>query len=415
MKYILRTPSKSNRYDYLIVAIIGLLAFGNIGGGLTPLRTVAIPVFLISLAYAFKPNSTRLLADLHFFLTLFSLLVLISLLWTLDFGQAVKEIAYFFIHSCVVLSIVYFSGVAKSPLGSICRGWSLAVAITVPVALAEIVFDWHLPMSLHGTDTVINYGDGQFGQKVFASVTFGNWNGYVSFLCFALPFVIGDVWQARSRLTRQLLLLLIIFMGVAVLVNASRGGVAALLVILLISAFKYFRSNARGKFSCSIVFLAIVFVGGWFGYDFLSFQLLSRLDSISFVEDRYREALFFNGIKLLVQSNFLGVGVGSLVASYEKIGAEFLLPHNLFLELLIQYGVLLFVCFAYLLLRIYWVARRSENQVARLVVFSSLISLPVVGIINSGYWLGSVIWCYLASIVAIALQPKFRNSRLANV
>ena len=152
--------------------------------------------------------------------------------------------------------------------------------------------------------------------------------------------------------------------------------------------------------------MVVVLVGGWLSYDTLSLQLLSRLDSNTFVGDSHRESLFITGLELLVTSNFLGVGVGSLVAAYEKLGSDVLLPHNVFLELLVQYGVVLFAIFIYLLCRIYYLSRYSSDVVARFVVFSAILSLPVVGVVNSGYWLSPIIWCYLASIFVIAYYSR---------
>ena len=402
------TKLPNNFADNLIAFMLGILAFGNLGGSMTPLRMVALPMLAVGFVHSAKQPRSRFLAELHFFLFLFCSWMIFSVVWTLDYSEATKEILYFFVHSSLFLALVYLSGIAANPIRSICTGWVIAVAATAPVALVELIFDWHLPMSLQVSDTLINYGDGNISAKMFASVTFGNWNTYVVFLCFALPFLIGFVRLSQSNSRSLLGILLVLFVGAVVLINASRGGLVAFLIVAFISAYQYLRSTAERKLRTSALLAFVVCFGVWFGYDFLSFQILSKLGAIGFVEDSYRETLWLNGIELILDSKLLGVGVGSLMAAYERLGADILLPHNMFLEIFIQYGLIMFAFFLYLLLRVGGFGLSTKDSSAKFVVLSSLVSLPVVGIINSGYWLSPVVWCYLASVFMIGFHARFR-------
>lgn len=233
VRYSVLRPNQSNLYDFTVIIILGLLSFGNLGGSSTPLRLIAVPIFIFALSYSFKKVNNRYLVELHFFLVFFLIYMFLSVIWSINYEQALKEIIYFFVHASILLSLVYFARKAAHPIKSICVGWALSVAITVPVAIIELLFDWHLPVSLHEADTMINYGEGQISQKIFASVTFGNWNGYVAFLCFSLPFLIGCAHLSRLRSTKFLSLILILFVGVIVIINASRGGVVAFLFVSL--------------------------------------------------------------------------------------------------------------------------------------------------------------------------------------
>lgn len=398
-----------NKFDCAIILMLGMLSFGNIGGATTPVRVIAIP-FIIFLMFTSAVKIRKgPIADLHLFLVIFLFWMILSLGWSIDYGQAAKEVAYFLIHSSIFLGLVFAAGKADDPIKSVCLGWMVAVALTMPVAIAEFVLDWHLPVSINEAGTIINYGEGRIAQKIFASATFGNWNTYVTFLCFSLPFLIGCVYLNKLFFYKIISMVVIFAAGIIVIINASRGGLIAFSLISIFGIFNHLRLGGRGKWADFLSVLLIAGVGIWFSYDLLSFQMLARLDSVSLVGDDDRSAVFLSSLGLLVDSNFVGVGVGSLVAAYEKLGANVFLPHNVFMELLVQYGVVIFILFVYLLLRIYFLSRKSSDPVSKFVVSSALISLPIVGVINSGYWLNPLIWCYLASIFAISFHSRSRG------
>lgn len=401
-----------NKFDYAIILMLGMLSFGNLGGATTPLRVIAIPFFIFFMLTSVVKIRKGPVAELHLFLVVFLFWMVLSFGWSIDYGQAVKEVLYFFVHTTVLLGVVYAAEKAVDPIKSVCLGWMMAVALTIPVAIAEFVLDWHLPVSINEAGTIINYGGGRVAQKTFASATFGNWNAYVTFLCFSLPFLIGCVYLNRLTFYKVISMVIIFAAGIIVVINASRGGLIAFSLISILGIFNHLRAGGRGKWAA---FLSVLLIAGgiiWFSYDLLSFQLLARLNSVSLVGDDERSAVFLSSIGLLVASNFVGVGVGSLVAAYEKLGANVFLPHNVFMELLVQYGVVLFILFVCLLFRIYFLSRKSPGTVSKFVVSSALISLPIVGVINSGYWLSPLIWCYLASIFVISFHSRLRGGRI---
>lgn len=394
-----------NRYDYLTVFLLAMLCFGGVGllgGGLTPLRILPIPVF----AYFVLSGGLRIrkgiLLDLHLFLAVFGLWAFASLPFAIDLGQAVRDVAYFVIHAALLLSIVYSAGKAVRPMASVCFGWTLAVALTMPIAMAEIFVDWHLPISIQESGSTVNYGGGQIAQKVFASATFGNWNAYVTFLCLSLPFLVGYAWSAGSFWSRLFAYALVAAVGCVVLINASRGGVVAYLLILMLAGYAAFRARAGGQRFKPFVMLFFAALLFWLAYSLLGFQFQARLGNTSLVSDDSRMGLIYDSAEILAASNYLGVGAGGMTDAYSRVSADAVVPHNLFLELLVQYGVILFVLFLYVLIRILLIGKRSSSPGVRFIVIASLTSLPVIGIINSGYWLNPYTWCYLGSVISVA-------------
>ena len=410
-----------NKFDYAIVLMLSLLSFGNLGGAAIPLRVIAIPFFLFLILSSAVRSKKGAFADLYFFLFAFFFWMVLSLMWAIDYGEAIKEVVYFIIHAVILLGIVYAAGKAVDPIKSVCLGWMMAVVLTIPIAITELVLDRHLSISLVEADTMVNYGEGLIAQKTFASATFGNWNAYVVFLCFSLPFLIGCVYQSRKGIFKIASMVVIATVGVIIFVNASRGGTIAFLLISIFGIFNHMRLGGRGRGRgrgkwvslISVILIAVGFF--WFNYEFLTFQLLARLTSASLVGDDDRSSLFVDSINLLDASHFVGVGVGSLVASYARLGSVVLLPHNLFLELLVQYGVILFIIFVHLLFRMYFLSRRSSDPISKFIVLSALISLPVVGVVNSGYWLSPLIWCYLASIFVISFYSRREQGSIFHV
>ena len=108
------------------------------------------------------------------------------------------------------------------------------------------------------------------------------------------------------------------------------------------------------------------------------------------------------GLKLLEDTYFFGTGSGSfdseMFYSHFSIGAA----HNLFLEVLISYGLVVFIFFIGLFLRMFKFARENPFLNSRFIVFTSLTAFPVVSIINSTYVLSMSVWVLIASLYIIA-------------
>lgn len=390
----------TNRYDIGIILLISLLIFGGIGGMLSPIRVVALilsPYIWINIIYS---KSKEIKIVLAFFILWYTY-SLFSLCWTSSISEALKELFYYYCHFSLFFLIILWSKKAQRPLLSVILGWCLFFVYSLPIALNEIWNNFHLSSSLHG-NLDVNIGHGIIVNKKYAAVTFGNYNTYVTILCYSLPFLFSLLLYGKKLLTQFIGWSLVLSLAYILITNASRGGIISYIIVFIIFLFHY--KNVRYKhkrllvyFIVIILLLAIVSYGKE-----LFMQILLRIgesDNISDVgEDSSRITLIKLSLKLFAESMFIGTGIGSIVASLQTIAPEFTIPHNLFIEILVQYSFIIFFFFLFFLYKLYLRARHSGNNIIKFVIYSSLACLPFVGVINSGYLLAPEFWVYGASL-----------------
>src|SRR5690606_7720185 len=209
--------------------------------------------------------------------------------------------------------------------------------VTIPIALYEILFNWHFSNSRFGDDSIV----GGLGiVKQYAAITFGNYNLYNHLIVIGLPFYLSS-FSLVSRPFNKLLL----FLGLAclvyiVLINGSRGAlVCSFFVMFLYFQFFYFR-KAHTKIYSSLAIIA----GAFYLFLYVSsienfIYIANRLNSSGF-EDNTRRDLIEKGIEITINTNFIGTGAGNFGTYVDrKYQSTIQAPHNIFIEILAQYGV----------------------------------------------------------------------------
>lgn len=394
----------NNIFDYLIIFMICLIFFGDLLGGLQPIRVFSL--FSIPLIFLLNTKFNTRLIDFAKVLFLLYCFIVISLFWTSDRDQGFKEIFYYLIHFSLFFLVPLFEENSKKGLKSLLLGWVLFVFFTQLIAFNEIFFDSHLPVSTFQSDYTLSiYGD--LAQKKFASVTFGNYNTYSMIIVMALPFLFGFLTIEKNFILHFFTLLVILFSYIILLVNASRGGILAGFVILT----SYFLVSKRAdipylKFKVLVGVPVILFF--LFSYYFLIFEQIElrfRAGS-SFFEDDIRLKSYSESIKIFLDNPLFGTGIGSLKLEMQKVGES--LPHNLFLEILIQFGLFILILFISFVIIVFLNLKHLDLN-RKIIVYSILFSIPFISIINSGYLLHPVFWVYLGSIYSLISKTKYNN------
>ena len=108
-----------------------------------------------------------------------------------------------------------------------------------------------------------------------------------------------------------------------------------------------------------------------------------------------------------------GIGVGGLDASmaqFSKGGIN--VTHNMFLEVLVQYGVIVFLAVLIFLLRLFKRAFRVEGH-RKEVLLMSFVSMPAYFIIDSTYLLTCHYYVLIATLIVFANYELIRyNNRV---
>ncbi|MDL2323281.1 O-antigen ligase family protein [Bacteroidales bacterium OttesenSCG-928-A17] len=396
-----------NLFDKLIILVLALQSLGAVGGAFQVVRIIAILLMPLGISFLLKKTTIRI--HYRYEIIFFSFLIIygfISLIWVINLENGFREVIYITVNAILFFLIIYLANNAKDPYNSIIKGWIFFLLITIPIALYEIWFNAHLTMSILESDGFVNTGY-EIIQRRSASVTFINPNGYVLLLIYAMPFLFSNFLKIGIKKGFLFLNTIISFFLIYVILNnASRGGLLCVFIQLFVLFYFLVKSKSH-FFTSSLLFFLIFFLLIFVFKD--SFFMLSNRLGVLGLGDASREDLIYNSLSIFYDSNFWGVGAGNLQCHLSKISNFLYAPHNLFLEIGVQYGLIIFFLFIGLLLRIVKKSFQGKDRVNKFIIVSSLLLLPLSSVINSTYISGVNFWLLLASLVIISDKYYLKN------
>ena len=396
--------SEFNRFDYFIIFLIASLAFGAIGGSLQVVRLLTI-IFFPTFFRRFVFHSAFYGSYVNCVIV-FLLYASISLFWTPDRGEGLKELFYFFVHFLAFFEILVFSKYARKPLESIPIGWLVSVSMTLVVAMWEITTDQHLQWSRMDSDTKLNIGS-EIILRRFAAVTFYNYNGYVTFLCFALPFVLFFLLKpGRTYKNSFIPIIAVLLSAVCILINASRGG---LLTLILMSIFLFRHYGVKRLISRSSIML--IGLSAYVAYRFgniISLVIGVRAEHGIVNPEEGRLVIWQNVLRAFSQTYGLGTGIGGIAKEMSNVTMGILVPHNIFLEILLEFGVLFFIVFVLFYVQTLKKILFNPNSIYKSMLLMALIPFPIYTIINSRYLLSPYVFIAFASLIVFINHERFR-------
>ena len=214
-----------------------------------------------------------------------------------------------------------------------------------------------------------------------------HYNGLAGYLNLVLPFCLAFAIGGTDPVLRTLSRWCLALAGIALLLTQSRGGLLALISILLMQV--YFSARDRKTRIRRIAFVLVVCllataVAGFF------FQRLGEIDDFTTVS---RLAIWAGAFTVFAQSPLLGTGFGNLRG---LMGGLLNLPdgwtgdaHNLYLELLAETGLIGFVVFSVLVVLALRTAlrqlRKTENHFNKMIaiaIFTAICGVLVHGTVD---------------------------------
>lgn len=408
----LKIEINNNKYDIIIIIIIGLASLGIVGGGIRePLRMIAVLSFPFVLNFFLKTkNIAKAIIYCFLFFSMWWCFSLVSLLWTSDFSQGTSDFIAYNIFFLLFWLIVISSLNAKDPLNALIKGWSLFFLLTIPVAIWEILFDLHLPMSKFDENSISI--DGVSFERHFASVTFFNQNTYTLVLIYAFPFILARLLQCKKILLHLFQWLLVACFFYIIIINSSRAGLLCTIISFIIFLRYYGKSNFKyKKFTLFCFFIFIVTVLVYYSKEIL-LQISLRFAATGgeIFNDSTRTFIIYNCFKLIFDTPlWLGSGVGSMIASLSTIDRLVPYPHNLFLEIWIQNGWVVLLFFILMLMKFFLSIFKMSSSIARFIMISTLITFPVSSVLNSTYLNWTFFWIWFASIFILATDKRIVN------
>lgn len=386
---------KNNIYDYILIILIGLLAFGNYGNGAQPARLLIValmPIMVVGLVR--HPSSTAYYYKYEsFFLLAWWLWSLAFLYKAEELSESIKHQIYLFIHIFGVLEVFWLANKATDPQRSLQRGWILLLIITLPIAINEFITDTHLSNSLRDSGAVMKYGHISI-ERPFAAVSFGNLNSYNTVLCWALPSLFFFNLYPKYKSDQIIGYILLFLVIVVIVANASRGAILCLGVMIMTYIYAYYQTGRNRVALIAIVSLiSIVFV--YYLFD-IFFVILKRF-STQGMQDTGRVENIVKGLAALFDSGGLGIGIGNYGPIMKLIyKVRFAAPHNLLLEVLVCFGLPVFIGFVWMLVRLYRFGKSGDTINKNMLLFSSAAFL-FAGIVDSNYLMKVPTWMFLAT------------------
>jgi len=336
-----------------------------------------------------------------------------TILWTPDVGAGVIEVLAVAFGTVTVLVAARCARIVANASAVLKAGWLLAFAVAMAIAVWEVLTGNHLPSSY-----IDNLPD--YVSHVAVVSTFGNPNNFAGFIVLAFPFVYWQIVSGRGFgrvvgfcLASALPMLLVLTGGRLAMIACG----LQLCTLGLIAARGAGARHTMKRVAIATV-LAFVMVGN-------AALVLRHQPAVLEKVMRLREGvvasgsvavrinLARNGLQFLGESFGFGVGAGAFQELIDQgRGAhetgKIVDPHNYWIEVLSQYGVIVFV----LLLVAICSAASAAVQVARksgyqMTPESTALILLILGYVigaaeNSTYIAQATNWAAIATMAVIA-------------
>lgn len=286
--------------------------------------------------------------------------------------------------------------------------------IQILIGLYEITF--HRYIFETGNISRLAYGN-------VAISMFFNANDYATFIVTIMPFAIYLLFKRIGLFYKIYYSFITVASIILVLRSGSRASVLGLLLIVGTLLFLFFRKSQRNIFIgiCTLFIVGAALVASSRLRQIITSTFMDIIRDQSGVSNNYRINLIKNGLYFLKETFGFGVGTGNLVNWLEykavyPIG-QLQLMHNWYVEIAVTFGLLFFVIYMILHVRIIikLIKSFSMNEgfwTLNNTILVSFISFSLVSISSSSNFYSEWVWMYLVFISSYVLFQSKRNSSL---
>lgn len=400
--------SKINKYDFLLFVLILCTAGGMWGGAFKPARVFSI-LFVLPMLFSYGKIKVKFLKEVILFMAFLVVWSLVSLSWSPNVDMGISEWGNMVLRILFFVELIVFGLLSKNTFNTMVSGWTVAFLMTAIIAVWELNTGNHLDVTNYTEgDSNINLGGGNVIARQFAAATFYNYNGYVTYVCYCLPFLfsLSNKWNRGVKLLLSavpIVLVLYIFV-----LNASRGGLIGFFVYAAV--FSYYRLS-KSKLSVKVAFLLLlvgfVFLFVYF-WDLMSFYLEYRMETTGMSSSRFQ--IWACCWQALLNTGFIGCGAGGVMDALTAQHAFIPQPHDFFIEVLLEFGIIIFVWMIILMCKTYRNGRSCRDNAIQYVRKSSLLAIPFITMIDSGYVQQIGIWAFLASLFVLNLNNTIQKN-----
>lgn len=376
----------------LITAFYGpLLAFIEYPGIFAFKILFALHLLIFVLFFVFKKIDIKVAPQIKPYITFFAIWLgwaVISLFWCDNRLAGVYNIYYLFT-GLALISFTFLCFKSEKDINIV-----LVVLILIYLSLLAVGI-WEYKTGEH-----LKTAGELFDKKGYPTPrgVFKNPNDFATYLVLYLPLLYVAARYCLSRfLTAPLTLILTASLGIGVFLVVNTGSRANMLALpfLAATALTIYLIQGRWKAFRNVIVVFSVFLLGYlllvetnpqFAYWSKRQYRIAKhhLSSLQYMggEETARKVLINNGLKELKEHAYMGVGAGNIEEHMKKYLTDdfrLLALHNWWLEILVSYGVFIFVlylAFYFKLLHdLFLAAHKDRSGPVKLLAESTLISL----------------------------------------
>lgn len=349
-----------------------------------------------------------------------------SLLWAADRERAIAQLFGLTLGLALSIAMVIQFARDEGVVRAFVPGWTIAFIVTGVIGTYERVSGHHLSNYLR--DAAV---PALVAQRYVASV-FGNPNAYAAFLVTAFPFLLWGLLDAQARGRKAAFGAGMVALLVLLLLTGSRLCLLALSLQALVAVAVLARRRLRVTVLATTAVLVFVIATGLLArfatsVPFIPSKILMRMNITSLRTELAstsgsggeRVNLFRDGLWMVSKSRGIGVGAGNFEANVRQAPFSthgIVDPHNLWMEVVSEYGVVVFalvvafigLCFS-LGLRLLRRASTVEGGASRslgLVIVISVLGNAIASVANSTYLMSSTNWLFLGGLGVLAVSAE---------
>lgn len=347
---------------FLYLTIIG----GFLGSGflsyrlgffeIFPYRIFLIVLWLITIiGFLFAPKIRIMSILVKEYLLFFGgwfVYALASLIWSDSLTVALRQIIFLFLGMSVILFSVLFFNKATH-FKRFFYVWTFLLFFLIAIGALEHFTGYHLPES--GFDLAKHAG-----ERFVPFGVYNNTNDFATYLALSLPFLFSTIRHAKGGMRNffwRPLCVFFLVLGLYVLLFTSSRFNWAAVFLEAFFIFLFMTKTDKKIKAVSISIVAVIAVVLLFPgaiaevYDIFSSGVRSGFDAYALTHGStiIRYNLLLNGFSLAYDHIWLGVGAGNAQYHMLKFGENqtfgIVDPHNWWLEIFINYGIIIFFGF----------------------------------------------------------------------
>ena len=364
--------------------LFGVYAAGFLGMALFSFEIKNIQIFpyrillpLIWLIIIFKVIQNKGILDIPpvkvkkfiIFLLVWLIYSILSINWAIDKMSAIRHVAFLFLSfSLIIFSVFYFNTIEDLKVVSMI--WLVFLGLTIFIGIIEITYGVHLPVSrLYGTENEY--------YKYTPTALFYNPNNFATFLSLSVPYLLSYFFFTK-KFSYRLLCFLTFLVSLYVLYETqSRANFIAVFLVIGYYLIVFFSLQTKRKEIYYIVAgsLSILLIIPKRILEVLSVLLKSLQSIVTQASSQVgslgeRMNLALNGLLFLLSTWGFGVGAGNIeywmMTRLQYETGNKINIHNWFLEVLVNYGIFIFVGYMIFFLgmvyKTYSVLKQNNND-----------------------------------------------------